>query len=785
MKNQHFPVSSLFGFFLVTFSLYFLFFPLSSIAETVEQTDPVKIKIGILALRGKDKCLQQWSATAEYLTRKIPGHSFTIVPLDFDEMSKAVKDQQVDFTITNSSMYVSLESHYGNTRIATMKTNMVGLGLTKFGGVLFCRRDRDDIQSVKDLKGKRFMAADNKSFGGWQMAWRYLLDNKIDPYKDFKELLFGGTHDAVVMAVLNKTVDGGTVRTSTLEQMAQEGKIRMDQFRVLDEKSQTSSGFPHLYTTTLYPEWPFAKVSHTDEEHAREMVIALLQMEPTDEAAKAAKLMGWTIPLDYQTVHDCLKKIKFDPYDIVEHVTWSQMLHQYWPWLVGICLFLVLGGGVQLYFFKLNQRLRYAKTDLDRELAQRKRIEMTLKDSYSELTQILNSSAGAMRVINLDGKIINANSTFASLVNLPIDQLIGKKCHEIFPGQACHTDNCPLHLICNGAGPIEYEIEKRRSDGTLFICLMVATPFYNGTGELKGIIEDFRDITAQKEAEKEQQQLQSQLLHAQKLESVGQLAAGIAHEINTPTQYVGTNIDFLEDGFKDIATLMGAYQRLLVAEKDHSVTPVLIQEVEETLEAADWDYLAQEFPLAIAQSKDGVHRISTIVRAMKEFSHPGSKEKIPLSLNDLINTTLIVSRNEWKYLADMETDFADDLPQVPCLSDEMGQVFLNLLVNAAHAIATQLGENPNGEKGCITISTRQVAGQVEVRLQDTGCGIPGDILSKVFDPFFTTKEVGKGTGQGLAIARDVVVTKHGGTLNVESEPGQGATFIIRLPVTSG
>ena len=784
MKNQHFPASPSYGLFLLTLCLY-LFFPFSSVAETAKHTEPVNIKIGILALRGKDKCLQQWNATAEYLTRKIPNHSFAIVPLDFDEMGRAVKEQQVDFTITNSSMYVSLESHYGNTRIATMKTNMVGQGLTKFGGVLFCRSDRDDIQSVKDLKGKRFMAVDKKSFGGWHMAWRYLLDHHIDPDKDFKEFTIGGTHDAVVMAVLNKTVDAGTVRTSTLEQMAKEGKIRMDQFRVLDEKSQTSSGFPHLYTTELYPEWPVSKVSHTDEEHAREMVIALLEMEPTDAAAKAANMMGWTIPLDYQSVHECLKRIRFDPYDIVEHVTWSQMLHQYWLWLVAICLFLLLSSGAHLYFLRLNQRLRHTTTVLDHELAQRQQIEKNLSESHAELDQIFNTAADGMRLINLDAEIMQANSTFAGLVGLPKDQLIGKKCHEIFSGTDCHTDNCPLNLIRNGAGRIEYESEKMRADGTRVTCLVVATPFYNSGGELKGIIEDFRDITAKKEAEQEQHQLQSQLLHAQKLESVGQLAAGIAHEIHTPTQYIGTNIDFLEDGFKDVATLMGAYQRLLVAEKDRSVTPVLIQEIEETLEAADWDYLAREFPLAIAQSKDGVHRISTIVRAMKEFSHPGSKDKIPLSLNNLINTTLIVSRNEWKYVADMETDFADDLPQVPCLSDEMGQVFLNLLVNAAHAIATQLGDNPNGLKGRITISTRQVAGQVEVRLQDTGCGIPKDILNKVFDPFFTTKEVGKGTGQGLAIARDVVVTKHGGTLDVESELGQGATFIIRLPIISG
>jgi len=305
----------------------------------------------------------------------------------------------------------------------------------------------------------------------------------------------------------------------------------------------------------------------------------------------------------------------------------------------------------------------------------------------------------------------------------------------------------------------------------------------------KGVMGRFvaiiHDISQRLQEVREKEKLQSQLLHTQKLESVGQLAAGIAHEINTPTQFIGTNIDFLEESFREVATLIAAYQRLLTAEKNQSVTPALIQEVEEALEAADWDFLAQELPLAIAQSQDGLHRISTIVRAMKEFSHPGSKEKAPLSLNELIDTTLTISRNEWKYVADVETHFSGDLPHIPCLSDEMGQVFLNLLVNAAHAIATQLGENPNGNKGRITISTRHTPDMIEVCFQDTGCGIPRDILSKVFDPFFTTKDVGKGSGQGLAIARDVIVNKHGGTLEVESEPGQGAIFVIRLPILPG
>ena len=370
---------------------FYLFLPPFSFAETAQQAAPGEVKIGVLAaVRGKDKCLQQWKATAEYLTRKIPRRTFTIVPLDLDEVGKAMTGREVDFTIANPGLYVSLESHYGNTRIATMITKILGQGLTKFGGVIFCRSDRQDIQSIQDLRNKRFMAVDKKAFGGWQMTWRYLLDQKIDPDKDFKELMFGGPHDAVVLAVLNKSVDAGTVRTSTLEQMAQEGKIGLDQFRVLDEKSQTSSGFPHLYTTTLYPEWAFAKANHTDEELAREVVIALLQMQPADEAAQAAKMMGWTIPLDYQSVHECLKKVKFDPYDVVEDVTLQQLLHQYWPWLVGIGLFSVLGGGLTLYFFRLNQRLRLTMTVLDHELVQRKRIEKNLNEFKMTLDQIMD-----------------------------------------------------------------------------------------------------------------------------------------------------------------------------------------------------------------------------------------------------------------------------------------------------------------------------------------------------------------------------------------------------------
>jgi signal transduction histidine kinase len=276
--------------------------------------------------------------------------------------------------------------------------------------------------------------------------------------------------------------------------------------------------------------------------------------------------------------------------------------------------------------------------------------------------------------------------------------------------------------------------------------------------------------------------LQCELAQAQKLEAVGQLAAGIAHEINTPTQYVGDNTRFLKEAFDDIRTVLESFAGLLSAAKDGAVTPDLVAQVESKLVELDLDYLREEIPQAIAQSLEGVGRVAKIVRAMREFSHPGSDEKSFIDLRDAIETTLTVARNEWKYVAEVETQFDPELPEVPCLPGELNQVILNLVVNASHAIADVLGQRPT-EKGTITIGTRREGDDWAVFfVQDTGTGIPEKIRAKIFDPFFTTKEVGKGTGQGLAIARSVVVDKHGGAIDCETSTGRGTTFTVRLPL---
>ncbi len=278
-------------------------------------------------------------------------------------------------------------------------------------------------------------------------------------------------------------------------------------------------------------------------------------------------------------------------------------------------------------------------------------------------------------------------------------------------------------------------------------------------------------------------ELQNQLNHASNLESIGQQAAGIAHEINTPMQYIGDNMDYLEKAFSRFVQVLKAYHDLLAAAKQGAVTPQDVSDVEAVIQKTRLKSLFEEVPDAIQDSKEGIETAARIVRAMKEFSHPGTDEKMPIDINQAISTTITVSRNEWKYVADVETELDQDLPLVPCLPGELNQVILNLLVNAAHAVGDAVGDGAHG-KGTITLSTAHKEDGIQISIKDTGQGIPVEVQDRIFEPFFTTKEVGRGTGQGLALAHSIVVNKHCGRIWFETDSGQGTTFFIWLPLTA-
>jgi signal transduction histidine kinase len=274
---------------------------------------------------------------------------------------------------------------------------------------------------------------------------------------------------------------------------------------------------------------------------------------------------------------------------------------------------------------------------------------------------------------------------------------------------------------------------------------------------------------------------QTRLLQARKLESIGQLAAGIAHEINTPTQFVSDNVSFLRSALAPLFQVLDAAQAVAEKARPGGQCPGLLAALDAASAAADLDFLREQLPMALEQSQEGLGRIATIVKAMKQFSHPSGAVMQPENLETIIRNTVIVAQNEWKHLAELTVEVPPDLAPVPCLGDEIGQVVLNLVVNAAHAIAERMGKG-DPARGHIRISVGLLDQMAELRFADDGAGILEEIQDRIFDPFFTTKVVGQGTGQGLAISYSTVVERHHGQIFFESQSGRGTCFFVRLPL---
>jgi two-component system NtrC family sensor kinase len=394
------------------------------------------------------------------------------------------------------------------------------------------------------------------------------------------------------------------------------------------------------------------------------------------------------------------------------------------------------------------------------QLALRLRAGCRVLESEGRHRMLAEIASDGIAVMEHDNRIEFANKAVGMIFGYPPSELIGRPFSELAPDFDRSLDQVNARPAFSNSSdnvrswpPIEIR-GKHRTGRELILEVSFCESVDNSRRRvLAAMIRDGTDRRV----------LEGQRVQAQKLESIGQLAAGIAHEINTPIQYIGDNARFLEDAFRDLVGLVG----------DEPASGSAMPDI-------DIEYLKTEIPKALEQLLQGVDHVARIVRAMKEFSHPGPVEMQPMDINHAIQCTALIAKNEWKYVADLTTDFDPDLPPVPCLAGEFNQVVLNLIVNAAHAIADVVAQT--GEKGTIHIATRRNGAWSEIRVSDTGTGIPEAIQSKVFDPFFTTKEVGKGTGQGLAIAHSVIVQKHGGHIGFESHTGAGTTFVIQLPL---
>jgi signal transduction histidine kinase/DNA-binding response OmpR family regulator/ABC-type phosphate/phosphonate transport system substrate-binding protein/HPt (histidine-containing phosphotransfer) domain-containing protein len=373
MKTKHFSNLSTHVFCLVSW----VFCVLWTTGMALATENPVKI--GVLAKRGPEQCLEKWSLTAEYLSDRIPDTSFVIVPLDHEKIYPSVERGEIDFILANSSFYVELEHRFRANRIATLKNRCLDRFYTRYYGVIFWKADRSDMRHLNDLRGKTFMATAEESFGGWRMAWRELKEKGLDPNKDFKDLKFGGTQDAVVYAVRDGVVDAGTVRADTFIRMDAEGKINQKNFYVVHEHSHDAiycPPFPH--STRGYPEWPLAKLNHTPDELAEKVAIALLEMPSDSKAAITAKCGGWTIPMNYQSVHECLKYLKVGPYKDLYKITLKDVVKNYWYiFVISSAVFFIMAGFI-FKILRLNRTIKADQIKLEAEIKERYHVENEL-----------------------------------------------------------------------------------------------------------------------------------------------------------------------------------------------------------------------------------------------------------------------------------------------------------------------------------------------------------------------------------------------------------------------
>jgi PAS domain S-box-containing protein len=420
-----------------------------------------------------------------------------------------------------------------------------------------------------------------------------------------------------------------------------------------------------------------------------------------------------------------------------------------------------------------TQKLLTTNSYLKKELKHRKKAQ-SLLTMKSELNRQLISAVPSILIgVDSGGLVTLWNHAAETAFCIKEGHVIGKA----FSSLGINWNWSEIDQAIKASGdlfesPLD-NIKYTNPDGIeMFLQFTVNAVLENG--QENGFMLIGSDIT-------EELKLKLQLQLSQKMEGVGQMAAGIAHEINTPLQFIGDNIRFLGDSFQELNEIIERYQHLKCRCTETNSFPELIESLEKADVEADIEFIMEEIPLAISQSIDGITKANTIVGAMKDFSHPGNKEKELCDINKMLKTTVTISKSEWKYIADLTMVLDEQIPLVSCLP-ELNQVFLNIIINATHAIEKKLGENPS-EKGQITINTKQKEDTVCIDISDTGQGMAEDIIRRIFDPFFTTKEVGKGSGQGLAISYDVVVNKHQGTLEVESEAGIGTTFFIQLPLT--
>lgn len=684
------------------------------------------VRIGVLSHRGDLVTLSSWNPTAEYLGSAIPNRIFEIVPLDFREVNPAVTNGEVDFVLVNPGIYVNLEVRHRVSRIATMYNRRGDVPYKIFGGVVFTRNDHPDIHQLTDLRGHSLMAVDVTSLGGFQMAWGEMRAQGIDPYEDLERLEFGGIHDRVVKAVRDGKVDAGTVRTDILERMAAMGEISLNEFRIINSRSDPE--FPFAHSTRLYPEWPFSKVKHTSSQLAEQVAVALLQMPHDHPAALAGQYAGWSIPLDYQPVHELFKELALPPYDEIGTFTLWDAVQRYWYVLVVSLLVLIFMVFMTLWVSRLNRELQKAQKRLEQQ---------------HEL--ILESVADGIYGVDLKGNSTFFNRAAEKITGWSAEEVIGRNQHQILhhthaDGSPFHPQDCPVYLTFND-NKTRYISDDLfwRKDGGSFHVEYSSTPIKDEAGRTLGSVVVFRDITEAKRAEEDARQHQIEMIRVARLSTLGEMASGIAHEINQPLTAISTH----------------AQAAIRMLESNQPDTGVCLDVMDRIVSQAD--------------------RAGEIIRQLRRLTQKEPLERAVVNINTLVSSVVVLLRPELRRAnVKLYLDLDQNLADISVQPIQIEQVILNLARNAIEAML----EVEDKERYLKLITQLNSKRQIQVTVQDTGSGVKPELKDHLFDPFVTSKP--DGMGLGLSISAGIIAA-HDGKLTAHFPEEGGALFSFYLP----
>ncbi len=759
------------------------------------------VRIGVLAYRGKVQALERWSATARYLSESV-GRRFEIIPVNLDEIADAIKSGRIQFTLTNPGNYVSLEAQFGASRIATMQTRERGRARVRFGAVIVTQADNSDIRSLRDLKGKSFMAVSPVAFGGFQMAWRELTENGIDPFSDFSELQFAGfPQDKIIRAVANGSVDAATVRAETLMRMVEAGTVELDRFRILNPQHGKDSSLP--LSTRLYPEWPFATMKHTPRELATRVAQALLSMPAEHPAAHTSRTAGWTVPLDYSPVHRLMKTLKIGPYEVLRQTSFTAVLRRYAGWVAAATTLLLILIILNGYISRTNRKLKHAQCVLHDEISERKRSQEalaryrdTLEDQVAKRTEDLkktnrsleNSRIALRELVRItsapdlshDEKLARLLDTGRDYFDLPVAVLAsieagGRRICRIsgdtglVPGRSGPlNETCVSRLLAHKGEPldipdldadagIECGCRQQGWKSYLGAAVMVdgrihCTLEFAGTrarGQvfskwdhelLKVMAQWIGDEVELQIAHESQQRHQAEFARVSRMSTIGEMAASLAHELNQP--------------------LTGAINYcsgcLRMLREGNTNTEKLTRGMESAVE--------------------GATMAADIIRRVRGFVQKVDPKKSAVDLNRAVkNVATLVMHEARRHDVEIRLDLDDHLPPVEGDMIQLEQVVLNFIRNGIDAMDSVQPGSRN-----LTITTRRTReSKVMVSTTDTGEGIAEEAIPKIFDAFYTTKP--DGMGIGLSISRSIIES-HQGKITARPLSGGGTEFLFELPI---